>query len=331
MAKKKSKGTAQCSSREPRPQLTVIPGHTCYALEDLAHLDRIRRELFEADAARLHDSIGKGEDVVTDAFVYWIGYPLYLDLIGHDWRGNSTRKAAYHALNYAHAQATEVMMREAIKHGLDPHPLYECARVVREVYANSPEKYYCPDSCNTWPEYKWPECMGEARYSLPPGQQEALRDGEAVLVRLAFKCDVHESEDINGIVRKVHPEQRLHFNDPSGHPGEEPERAGTKVKSDGRRSLTRDDEAKVLVKCRRRCCVCFGLDGDASEKKGQLAHLDQNRSNNTMDNFVYLCFHHHDTYDSKTSQSKNLTEHEVRSYQAKLHQAVEQGEVPRRR
>jgi hypothetical protein len=98
-----------------------------------------------------------------------------------------------------------------------------------------------------------------------------------------------------------------------------------------RRSLPPEDEAKVLERCRRRCCVCFVLDRDASEKKGQLAHLDKDRSNNTIDNFVYLCFHHHDTYDSTTSQSKNLTEHEARLHQAKLHQAVEQGEVPRRR
>jgi len=77
--------------------------------------------------------------------------------------------------------------------------------------------------------------------------------------------------------------------------------------------------------------VATAFSGDASEQKGQLAHLDKDRSNNTIDNFVYLCIPHHDTYDSTTSQSKNLTEHEVRLHQAKLHQAVEQGEVPRRR
>jgi hypothetical protein len=100
------------------------------------------------------------------------------------------------------------------------------------------------------------------------------------------------------------------------------------VNAKHRCSLSPDDEAKVFEKCRRRCCVCFVLDGDASEKKGQLAHLDQNRSNNAINNFVFLCLPHHDTYDSKTSQAKNLTEREVRLYQAKLYQAVERGEVP---
>lgn len=129
--------------------------------------------------------------------------------------------------------------------------------------------------------------------------------------------------------RLAAPERRPGVNAINIDQGQKPR--GEKLRGKQRRSLSPEDEAKVLEQCRRRCCVCFGLDGDASEKKGQLAHLDQNHSNNTMDNFVYLCFHHHDTYDSKTSQSKNLTEHEVRSYQAKLHQAVEQGEVPRRR
>ncbi|MCG3180923.1 MAG: hypothetical protein BIFFINMI_03288 [Phycisphaerae bacterium] len=97
-----------------------------------------------------------------------------------------------------------------------------------------------------------------------------------------------------------------------------------------RRSLSRADEAELLAKCRRRCCVCLALDHDASEKKGQLAHLDHDRSNNEIDNFVYLCQLHHDTYDSKTSQTKNLTEDEVRLYRQKLHDAVARGEVPLR-
>lgn len=50
----------------------------------------------------------------------------------------------------------------------------------------------------------------------------------------------------------------------------------------------------VLVKSRRRCCLCFALKGDHSEKKGQIAHLDNNRTNDKIDNLVYLCFDHHD-------------------------------------
>lgn len=116
----------------------------------------------------------------------------------------------------------------------------------------------------------------------------------------------------------------------SEHADDSLRRKGPNVTRNKRKSLPPDDEATVLEKCRRRCCVCFMLDHDASEKKGQLAHLDHNPANNAIDNFVWLCLSHHDTYDSRTSQAKNLTESEVRRYQAKLHQAVEDGEVPSR-
>ncbi len=70
--------------------------------------------------------------------------------------------------------------------------------------------------------------------------------------------------------------------------------------------------ADVLVASRRRCCVCFGLSNDTAEKKGQVAHIDRDASNSARDNLVFLCFDHHDQYDSRTSQSKGLTMEEVR-------------------
>jgi hypothetical protein len=66
-------------------------------------------------------------------------------------------------------------------------------------------------------------------------------------------------------------------------------------------------QAEVLVKSRRRCCVCYGLKRDADIKQGQIAHLDQDPANNNESNLAFLCFDHHDQFDSKTSQSKNLT------------------------
>jgi hypothetical protein len=96
-----------------------------------------------------------------------------------------------------------------------------------------------------------------------------------------------------------------------------------------RKRLPSDLEAAVLDKCRRRCCVCFTVDGDDAEKRGQLAHLDHNPSNDDPGNLVFLCIPHHDQYDSRTSQSKNLTEAEVRLYRDRLHLAVEQGDLLR--
>lgn len=79
---------------------------------------------------------------------------------------------------------------------------------------------------------------------------------------------------------------------------------------------------EVLYASARRCCVCFALDQDYSEKKGQIAHLDRNPSNNCLDNLAWLCLPHHDAYDTKTSQSKGFSESEVRRYRQLLHDEV---------
>lgn len=77
-------------------------------------------------------------------------------------------------------------------------------------------------------------------------------------------------------------------------------------------------QAEVLVQSRRRCCVCFGLNRDESVKKGQIAHLDGNRNNNVLENLAFLCFDHHDEFDSRTSQSKGLTRQEISTYRDEL-------------
>ncbi len=83
-------------------------------------------------------------------------------------------------------------------------------------------------------------------------------------------------------------------------------------------------ETDVLTMSARRCCICFGIQMDLSVKKGQIAHLDYDPSNAEFDNLAYLCIPHHDDYDSKTSQSKGLTIHEVKAYRTLLYEAVRQ-------
>jgi hypothetical protein len=85
-----------------------------------------------------------------------------------------------------------------------------------------------------------------------------------------------------------------------------------------RTKVSASTEAEVLVECRRRCCACFGLNRDEAEKRGQIAHLDGNPSNNAKENLAFLCFDHHDEYDSTTSQSKGLQRKEVETYRAEL-------------
>jgi hypothetical protein len=85
-----------------------------------------------------------------------------------------------------------------------------------------------------------------------------------------------------------------------------------------RKAIPQETQTKVLIACRRRCCVCFGLNTDDSEKRGQIAHSDRNPENTEIDNLAWLCLLHHDLYDSRTSQSKGLTRHEVARFRSDL-------------
>ena len=79
-----------------------------------------------------------------------------------------------------------------------------------------------------------------------------------------------------------------------------------------RKAVPESTQNNVLLKSRRRCCLCFWLTGRDEVVKGQIAHLDQNYENPDEDNLVFLCYDHHDEYDSRTSTSKGLREGEVR-------------------
>jgi hypothetical protein len=45
----------------------------------------------------------------------------------------------------------------------------------------------------------------------------------------------------------------------------------------------RNNETAVLLKSTRRCALCFHLSGDSTEKVGQVAHLDGDRTNGVED------------------------------------------------
>ena len=76
---------------------------------------------------------------------------------------------------------------------------------------------------------------------------------------------------------------------------------------------------EVLVRSRRRCALCFGLSHRHEVVQGQVAHIDRDPSNNDPDNLAWLCLAHHDQYDSRTSQSRGLTEPELRHYRTDLY------------
>jgi hypothetical protein len=81
-----------------------------------------------------------------------------------------------------------------------------------------------------------------------------------------------------------------------------------------RRSFPPEVETQVLIVCRRRCCLCVFLDGDPSEKEGQIAHVDRDPSNASPDNAAFLCTKHHARYDSRSRQTKGHTPLELRRY-----------------
>ncbi|MGV2288720.1 hypothetical protein AAHK20_08380 [Trinickia sp. YCB016] len=85
-----------------------------------------------------------------------------------------------------------------------------------------------------------------------------------------------------------------------------------------RKTIPDDTVADLLVSTRRRCCLCFFLKGDETQKKVQIAHINRKRDDNRSENLVPLCLDHHDDYDSSTSQSKGFTEEEARRYKKML-------------
>lgn len=89
-----------------------------------------------------------------------------------------------------------------------------------------------------------------------------------------------------------------------------------------RKPLPKEVETAVLVQSRRRCAICFGLDRDTRLKSGQIAHLDKNSANHAEPNLAFLCFTHHDEYDSRSSQRKNFTIGEVREFRAELYTTI---------
>lgn len=89
-----------------------------------------------------------------------------------------------------------------------------------------------------------------------------------------------------------------------------------------RRCPTDFTEYRVLESSARRCCLCFGVNHDYAEKKGQVAHLDHDPSNSAYENLAWMCLPHHDEYDSKSSQTKNYSEYEVKKYRQALYDEV---------
>lgn len=89
-----------------------------------------------------------------------------------------------------------------------------------------------------------------------------------------------------------------------------------------RKRVQRDVEARVLIRCRRCCCLCAFWQKDFDQKDGQIAHIDRKRSNANEDNLAYLCLPHHNQYDAKQRQGKNILPEEIRRARDELHRKL---------
>jgi len=90
-----------------------------------------------------------------------------------------------------------------------------------------------------------------------------------------------------------------------------------------RKRVPDDIQAKVLLLSRRRCTICYGISRDSAVKRGQIAHIDHENTNNKLDNLAFLCLVHHDEYDTTTRQSKGLTKLEVKAMREELYESIE--------
>ena len=90
-----------------------------------------------------------------------------------------------------------------------------------------------------------------------------------------------------------------------------------------RKRISKETETQVLLKSRRRCCLCYGLNFDSDIKRGQLAHVNHDSSDSMEANLAFLCLEHHDLYDSRTSQSKGLSMEELLQYRDILYDFIE--------
>ena len=87
-----------------------------------------------------------------------------------------------------------------------------------------------------------------------------------------------------------------------------------------RKPFPKSVETDVLTSSGHRCALCFGLNDDLTVKLGQIAHIDRDSQNSTIENAAFLCMTHHAEYDARSTQAKTITPDELKVYQAELYE-----------
>jgi hypothetical protein len=87
-------------------------------------------------------------------------------------------------------------------------------------------------------------------------------------------------------------------------------------------------ERAVLVKSRRRCCVCYVLDRKDNVCDGKIVQLDYDLQNTREDNLVWLCLRHYEEYrgavEAPAPKSQSLSEGEIKAYRQSLYDHIEE-------
>lgn len=84
-----------------------------------------------------------------------------------------------------------------------------------------------------------------------------------------------------------------------------------------RKPFSKEVKAQVAYASRRRCALCFGVEGVTTAKRGQVAHIDD-PADARLANAAWLCRRHHDQYDSRSRQTTGYMVQELRRHQADL-------------
>lgn len=80
----------------------------------------------------------------------------------------------------------------------------------------------------------------------------------------------------------------------------------------------------MLVRSFRRCCLCFFHDQVDTVRRGQIAHLNRDPNDHSVNNLVWLCLDHHAEYDSRSSQSKGWKTNEVCHWRDEMYARIEE-------
>jgi hypothetical protein len=102
-------------------------------------------------------------------------------------------------------------------------------------------------------------------------------------------------------------------------------KSGAKVptqKKPMRAHIPDDIEYEVVMRCKRHCCMCYGLDGLLKAADGQLAHLGRDPSKVEVDDLAYLCLECHKKYDTKNNRVLSYKPTEIRGYRTLLYKAL---------